>query len=104
MTMISPVSSLLPVTAVTPLEMNEAAPAASGAGAAFRSALDAAIDSVSMTQTTAATAVSDFLEGKGGELHSAILSTQRAELQFELFLQVRNKVVSAYQEVMRVQV
>ena len=32
-----------------------------------------------------------------------VLATQRAELAFELFMQVRNKVVSAYQEVMRMQ-
>jgi flagellar hook-basal body complex protein FliE len=32
------------------------------------------------------------------------LASQRAELEFDLFLQVRNKVVSAYQEVMRMQV
>jgi flagellar hook-basal body complex protein FliE len=31
------------------------------------------------------------------------LATQQAELAFDLFLQVRNKVVSAYQEVMRMQ-
>jgi flagellar hook-basal body complex protein FliE len=32
-----------------------------------------------------------------------VLATQRAELAFELFLQVRNKVVQAYQEIMRMQ-
>jgi flagellar hook-basal body complex protein FliE len=31
------------------------------------------------------------------------MATQRAELAFELFLQARNKVVSAYQEIMRMQ-
>jgi flagellar hook-basal body complex protein FliE len=33
-----------------------------------------------------------------------VLATQKAELQFEMFLQVRNKVVSAYQEIMKMQV
>jgi flagellar hook-basal body complex protein FliE len=47
--------------------------------------------------------VQSFLAGEGGELHSTIMATQRAELSFELFQQVRNKVVSAYQEIMRMQ-
>jgi flagellar hook-basal body complex protein FliE len=37
-------------------------------------------------------------------LHSTILATQKASLDFELLLQVRNKVVSAYDEVMKMQI
>ncbi|MCL4851471.1 MAG: flagellar hook-basal body complex protein FliE, partial [Bryobacteraceae bacterium] len=42
--------------------------------------------------------------GEAEEVHQAVLATQQAELAFEMFLQVRNKVVQAYQEVMRMQV
>ena len=49
-------------------------------------------------------AIGRMLSGEGGELHQVALATQQAELAFELFLQVRNKVVQAYQEVMRMQV
>jgi flagellar hook-basal body complex protein FliE len=51
----------------------------------------------------ASASVQRFLAGEGEELHSTIMATQRAELSFELFQQVRNKVVSAYQEIMRMQ-
>ena len=44
-----------------------------------------------------------FLSGEGEDLHTTILATQQAELSFDLFLQMRNKVVSAYQEIMRMQ-
>jgi len=74
-----------------------------GSGAVFQSVLNAAVDSVQKSQDAAASAVSSVLEGKGGELHAAILATQRAELEFQLFLQYRNKVVNAYQEVMKIQ-
>ena len=47
--------------------------------------------------------VQKFLSGEGDDLHSTILATQRADLEFQMFLQVRNKVVSAYQEVMKMQ-
>jgi flagellar hook-basal body complex protein FliE len=47
--------------------------------------------------------VERFLSGEGEELHQTVMATQQAELSFELFLQARNKVVSAYQEIMRMQ-
>jgi flagellar hook-basal body complex protein FliE len=48
--------------------------------------------------------VQKFLSGDGSEdIHTTVLATQRAELAFEMFQQVRNKVVSAYQEIMRMQ-
>ncbi len=70
---------------------------------AFQNALESAISRVEDLRRTAAEGVEQFLAGEGGELHKTILDTQRAELAFELFLQVRNKVVQAYQEVMRMQ-
>ena len=48
-------------------------------------------------------AAEKFLSGDGEDLHSAILASQRADLEFQMFLQVRNKIVSAYQEVMKMQ-
>jgi flagellar hook-basal body complex protein FliE len=47
--------------------------------------------------------VERFLSGEGEDLHSTILASQRADLEFQMFMQVRNKVVSAYQEIMKMQ-
>lgn len=103
--MIEPVDTLPPVAPVTPLDGPEsiAKPASGGSGAVFQSVLDSAVASVEKAQNAAAGAVNSVLEGKGGELHTAILATQRAELEFQLFLQYRNKVVGAYQEIMKIQ-
>lgn len=68
-------------------------------GEVFRSA----VQSVEEFQKTAGQQVEQFLRGENQDLHTAILATQRAELAFEMFQQVRNKVVQAYQEVMRMQ-
>ncbi len=54
-------------------------------------------------QSDASKTVQKFVTGESEELHSVALGVQRAELEFELFLQVRNKVVQAYQEIMRMQ-
>ncbi|HUJ23054.1 MAG TPA: flagellar hook-basal body complex protein FliE [Bryobacteraceae bacterium] len=69
----------------------------------FRDLMQGAIQKVEQTGNEATKAVEGFLAGDGQELHTAILATQRADLAFELGLQVRNKVVSAYQEIMRMQ-
>ncbi len=73
-----------------------------GSGA-FQDVLSKAIQSVEASGQSASASVERFLSGDGEELHSTILATQRAELSFELFQQVRNKVVTAYQEIMRMQ-
>ena len=69
----------------------------------FKEILSSAIDEVETSRSSAAKSVDQFLSGEGEDLHSTILATQRAELEFQMFLQVRNKVVSAYQEIMRMQ-
>jgi flagellar hook-basal body complex protein FliE len=96
---ITPVQLIsLPQTAAT-----GAAGSAGGTGA-FQSMLEGMIAPVEKSQAQASQAVQSFLSGGDEELHSVALATQRADLQFNLFLQVRNKAVSAYQEIMRMQV
>ena len=63
-----------------------------------------AVDRVEQFRTSANQEVNAVLTGESEDIHSAIMATQKAELSFELFLQVRNKVVQAYQEVMRQQI
>ena len=102
--MIEAIQNLPQIPSLEALEPAASSKPAGGGGAVFQSVLDSAIQSVQKAQATASSAVGAVLEGKGGELHSAILATQRAELQLQLFLQCRNKVVSAYQEIMKVQI
>ncbi len=68
---------------------------------AFATLLKDAVGRVEGLRSEASDAVGRALSGEGEELHTAVLATQKAELGFELFLQVRNKVVQAYQEIMR---
>ena len=98
-------SPITPVTmiAVPPVAPVDAASAAGGTGA-FQSMLEGMIGNVEQSQTQAQQAAQNFLGGGDEELHSVALAAQRADLQFNLFLQVRNKAVSAYQEIMRMQV
>ena len=101
--------SPLPVVPNLPVaEIRAPAPISPGGGPGrageFQSILANAIGGVERLRTAAGKSVEQFIAGEGGEVHSVALATQRAELALELFLQVRNKVVSAYQSVMQMQV
>jgi flagellar hook-basal body complex protein FliE len=73
-------------------------------GSTFQSVLSEAVQQVEHYQSNASASIGRFVSGEGEELHQVALATQQADLAFNLFMQVRNKVISAYQEVMRMQV
>ena len=98
---ISSVSSIAPTATAQSTSAAVSSPANSGS---FASALEGAIQAVDQTGRQADTAVQKFLNGEGEELHNVALSVQRASLAFDFGLQVRNKIVSAYQEVMKMQI
>jgi flagellar hook-basal body complex protein FliE len=68
---------------------------------ALGSAIGASINNVESSQQSAKSAAIDLLATGKGDVHSVALASQRAELTLELFQQVRNKFVQAYQEVMK---
>src|SRR5262249_53044067 len=81
-----------------------AAPATTSAGPEFGSMFNQAIAKVESFGQNAQASINSFLSGEGEELHQVAIKAQEAELSFDLFLQMRNKVVNAYQEVMKMQV
>jgi len=68
---------------------------------AFLSTFQNALETVNQAQQSSHATIERFLSGENVELHQVALEQQRASLAFDMFLQVRNKVVQAYQEVMR---
>ncbi len=68
----------------------------------FLETLRGAVDQVKDLQSQADTQVAGMLNGDGQDVHSAMIAVEKANLAFELMLQVRNKIVSAYQEVSRI--
>ena len=95
------ISTLIPIAPITGHVVSGAASAA-GKSTNFASLLDGAIQGVEQPRQEANQAIQNLLNGDG-ELHTVALAAQRADLAFDLGLQVRNKIVSAYQEVMRMQ-
>jgi flagellar hook-basal body complex protein FliE len=72
-------------------------------GASFTSALQGALASVDSSAGAANEAVTDMLEGTG-DVHDAMIALQKAQTTLELTIQVRNKLVQAYQDIMRMPV
>jgi flagellar hook-basal body complex protein FliE len=63
--------------------------------AGFRGVLHSAIDDIQQLESQAQAKVAGVLEGNGAD--------EKADLSFQLMMQVRNKIVSAYEEISRMQ-
>jgi flagellar hook-basal body complex protein FliE len=70
----------------------------------FGSLIDGLVGAVNAKQTTAATDASKVMLGDSSQLHQSVISMQEASLAFSLMVEVRNKLVDSYQELMRMQV
>jgi len=84
--------------------------AVAGAGTAqgpkewgFVETLRGAIDEAEQVQGSADAKVSALLQGDGMDVHNAMIAVEKADLSFQLMMQVRNKIVAAYQEISRMQ-
>ncbi|MDP9054944.1 MAG: flagellar hook-basal body complex protein FliE [Acidobacteriota bacterium] len=84
-----------PTASALPAAASPAAPLS------FSDALAGAVNQVESSQTTAQSAAMGLLAKGTGDVHNVALAAQRAELSMELFQQVRNKFVQAYQEIMK---
>ena len=69
----------------------------------FSDMFDQAVFHVDQLQAEANQKVGAMLGGDSGDVHDAMIAVQKADLSFQLMMQVRNKVIQAYQEVERMQ-
>ena len=90
--------------AIAVAETGAAAPSAGKGLESFGDALFDAVRAVNQVQTEADARAVGVATGEPVELHDVMLAQERAALGLELAVQVRNKLVEAYQEVMRMQI
>jgi flagellar hook-basal body complex protein FliE len=76
----------------------------SGSGSGFSDALLNAVNEVNNQQQTADKAILNVQAGNTGGLHEAMIALEKADISFRTMLTVRNKIIEAYQEIMRMQV
>ncbi|GAV26156.1 flagellar hook-basal body protein FliE [Carboxydothermus islandicus] len=70
----------------------------------FEKKLAEALDKVNEKQLKAEQATQDFLAGKVDDIHQVLILAQEAKLSLQLAVEVRNKIVEAYQEISRMQI
>jgi len=70
----------------------------------FKDSLAESIKSVNELQIKAHEAMSELATGKTNNIHETMIAIQKAEISFKMLTQVRNKIMAAYQEIMRMQV
>jgi len=89
-----------------PPSLNAPKPAAEVPGAAkpFSSVLQDAIADINKLQVNADEAIAKVELGNTASIHEAMIALEKAGISFRTMMQVRNKIMDAYQEVMRIQV
>jgi flagellar hook-basal body complex protein FliE len=73
-------------------------------GESFGSTITKAIDSIGQSQKGAEEEMARAVSGESQDMHKTIIALQTADLHLQLGLQVRNKLISAYDDIMRMQV
>ena len=88
---------------ILPAELDTAALRPSEAAPGFHEVLHSAIDDIQQLEGQAEAKLAGVLSGNGSDVHSALIAVEKADLSFQLMMQVRNKIVSAYEEISRMQ-
>ena len=96
------IESISRPTAITPGASPLTRPAG-GTDAGFGDALGKLINSVDQSSADANAAVGRMLDGTG-DVHEAVIALQKADTALQLTVQIRNKLVQAYQDIMRMPV
>ncbi len=78
------------------------APSAKGTG--FLDMLQESLEEVNKTQVASDNSLKDLLAGRNKNIHETMLAMKNAELSLHNMMQVRNKVLEAYKEIMKMQV
>jgi len=92
-------------TVFDPRELATAKPAASAApSTSFRDVLTDAITEVQRLQDEADTTIRKLVAGEVKDVTDAMIAVEKADIAFQTMMAVRNKVVAAYEEIMRMQV
>jgi flagellar hook-basal body complex protein FliE len=85
-------------------ELRSPKPGQSEKGAGFGDILKDAISTVNELQKQSDQEIQKLMTGESQDLHTTVIAMQKADLSFQMMMQVRNKIVQAYQEIMRMQV
>lgn len=70
----------------------------------FGEILQGVIHDVNQLQIEADQSINDLATGKQTDIHQTMIAVEKAGISFELLMQIRNKIIAAYETIMRTQV
>lgn len=73
-------------------------------GESFADSLKKAVNTVDALQKDADVKMQELATGKSQNIHETMIAAEKADIALKLMVQVRNKIIDAYQEIMRMQV
>lgn len=85
-------------------EMPKISGSPEAAPSSFAGALERMVNEVNNKQVAASQSVHDLQSGQNASLHQTMIAMEEASVSFQLMVEVRNKVLESYQELMRMQV
>jgi len=91
-------------SAVDPRLLRTAAPKTEPGETSFADVLKDAVTEVQRLQTEADTQIRKLVSGEVKDVTEAMVAVERADVSFQTMMAIRNKMVAAYEEVMRMQV
>ncbi len=78
-------------------------PAKPASGKSFQETLKESMEKVNELQKEADEAVKKLATGQGGNIQDTMLAIEKADISFRMMMQIRNKIVEAYEEIWRMQ-
>ena len=96
--------SVLRATAAQAGGRTSETPSATAGTTDFAQVLQNSIEQVNQTQQQAQDMAANFAAGDSSNLHEVMISLQKANVSFQEMVQVRNKLVTAYHDVMNMQI
>ncbi|MEX2601691.1 MAG: flagellar hook-basal body complex protein FliE [Balneolaceae bacterium] len=73
-------------------------------GESFSELVSRAVNGVDETMKESEQTTQDFVAGKTENVHDVMISMQRAQMSFQMMVEVRNKVIDTYHEISRMQI
>jgi len=101
--LISGSQSIAPLTPGGAGSKQTSGPGAAG-GPSFKDALMKQLDQVNRLQQDAETAIEDVVSGKRDDMDNVMIAKQKADIAFQMLLQVRNQMMDAYEEIKQIRV
>lgn len=98
------ITSIAPIESIAATQGVSASDAATSIGSGFGKMFDGAVSDLNQKLATAETGLQQLAAGKATNLHEVMINVEQAKLQLQLVMQIRSRVLEAYQDLMRTQV